>query len=947
MRITNEILEGYVNCRSKGYLKLLGECGIPSDYEVMTTTKARTLREEALAKMFSSVDESEALRGMPVSFATLKSGMPLLADLTFEDDTMSIRFDALKRVDGPSKQGEHHYLPVLHYQENNVGPRRKLLIAVLGLVLARVQGVRPASGMAIRPSGRLGKVCLNAKLYRQAEQLMEEVKRLQASGEIPKLTLNKHCNVCEFRQRCRIQAEDADDISLLGGLGEKELKKYKRKGIFTLTQLSCTFRPRRKGKRMKQTNTIRYPALHALAIREKKVHVYGTPCLRREPVRLFFDSEGVEGGCFMYLLGVLVTDGHGQKMHSFWADDVEQEEQMFNSFLDLLEGYEDFALFHYGNYEKALLRRVRKVVKRKDLVDRAIDKAVNVLSVIHAHVYFPTFSNGLKDVARYLGCNWTAENASGLQSLVWRARWEQTKDIVWKDRLLTYNAEDCAALMKVTDCLQTIGEAAQVRGVHGASAPSGPPIAWADEVAKLSYRREFCHAKFSIPDFNHVNQCAYFDYQREKIFLRTNKTIRRACANLRKRLPRPRASRETEATDDICPFCRGARITRLLRKICSKIAYDIEFSRGGLRRRVIRCVAFWHWCKDCQKRFQPERHRRRDKHLHGLKSWAMYQHVVHRINFAQLHTMFEDCFGMSVSRYELLEIRSLMASRYRKTCDRILDRIVSGNLAHADETEVDLQKEKGYVWVVANMADVLYLYKPSREAAFLQNLLRDFKGVLVSDFYSGYDSLPCPQQKCLIHLIRDFNADLMGNSYDEEFKALAGEFGKLLRSIVDTIDKHGLKKEHLQQHKTETLRFFRSLESRSYRSETANAYQARLTRNESKLFTFLDHDGVPWNNNTAEHAVKAFAYFRRNMDGLMRAEGLSDYLVLLSVQQACSNRGVSFLKFLLSQEEDVDAYCQPGRRKNPPQTIEMYPEGFSRFCHKQPSDSDAVEGGGR
>jgi hypothetical protein len=120
----------------------------------------------------------------------------------------------------------------------------------------------------------------------------------------------------------------------------------------------------------------------------------------------------------------------------------------------------------------------------------------------------------------------------------------------------------------------------------------------------------------------------------------------------------------------------------------------------------------------------------------------------------------------------------------------------------------------------------------------------------------------------------------------------------------------------------------------------ANAYQARLTRNEGKLFTFLDHDGVPWNNNPAEHGVKALASFRRTTDGLMGEEGLSDYLVLLSVQQTCKRRGVGFLEFLLSQEEDVEAFRRRGRRKNPPPTIEVYPEGFSRMCRKQLGEHD-------
>ena len=36
--------------------------------------------------------------------------------------------------------------------------------------------------------------------------------------------------------------------------------------------------------------------------------------------------------------------------------------------------------------------------------------------------------------------------------------------------------------------------------------------------------------------------------------------------------------------------------------------------------------------------------------------------------------------------------------------------------------------------------------------------------------------------------------------------------------------------------------------------------------------------------------------------------GLSDFLVLLSVYQTCKYRGVSFLKFLLSREDDLESY---------------------------------------
>ena len=67
----------------------------------------------------------------------------------------------------------------------------------------------------------------------------------------------------------------------------------------------------------------------------------------------------------------------------------------------------------------------------------------------------------------------------------------------------------------------------------------------------------------------------------------------------------------------------------------------------------------------------------------------------------------------------------------------------------------------------ANYDSVYYQFRETREPEFLKELLKDFKGVLVSDFYTGYDSMECEQQKCLVHLIRDLNEDFMKHQLDE------------------------------------------------------------------------------------------------------------------------------------------------------------------------------------
>jgi len=83
--------------------------------------------------------------------------------------------------------------------------------------------------------------------------------------------------------------------------------------------------------------------------------------------------------------------------------------------------------------------------------------------------------------------------------------------------------------------------------------------------------------------------------------------------------------------------------------------------------------------------------------------------------------------------------------------------MVKGNLIHADETRIRLHAKAAYVWVFVTFREVVYFYSETREGSLVQSALGEFKGVLVSDFYAAYDSLPCPQQKCLLHLTRDLN----------------------------------------------------------------------------------------------------------------------------------------------------------------------------------------------
>ena len=68
------------------------------------------------------------------------------------------------------------------------------------------------------------------------------------------------------------------------------------------------------------------------------------------------------------------------------------------------------------------------------------------------------------------------------------------------------------------------------------------------------------------------------------------------------------------------------------------------------------------------------------------------------------------------------------------------------------------------------------------------------------------------------------------------------------------------------------------------------------------MFTFLDYDGVPWNNNNAEHAIKSIAIHRREINGFYSRKGIDELLVLLSISETCKYRGISFWEFLKSKK---------------------------------------------
>jgi hypothetical protein len=158
-----------------------------------------------------------------------------------------------------------------------------------------------------------------AALAGEVRKRIEKIAALLSSSTPPDLVLNRHCAECEFQERCRKIALEKDDLSLLAGMSAKERQKLRSNGIFTVTQLSYTFRPRRRPKRLRDKREKYHHSLKALAIREQKIHIVGSPELKIEGTPVFLDVEGLPDRDFYYLIGLRIGHGESAVQHSLWA----------------------------------------------------------------------------------------------------------------------------------------------------------------------------------------------------------------------------------------------------------------------------------------------------------------------------------------------------------------------------------------------------------------------------------------------------------------------------------------------------------------------------------------------------------------------------------------------------------------------------------------------------
>ncbi len=908
--ITAEIFDAFLKCESKAYFKSSGQIGEPDELANWRREVRQEFRRSCQLR-YRSIFQDAFDASQPLPLNEVKSGKHhILFDCGIEAGQFQSRIDAVEKVTRLSRMKYRGYIPIRFVPNEKLSRHDKLLLAFDAYTLSLALGTTPTIGKIMHGMDQRTVTIRLAPLISVVRLMVEKICTQTTSPEPPQLVLNKHCIECEFKARCRALAEEKGSLSLLPRMSRLEREKLHDKGIFTVQQLSYTFRPRRKARQLASRPDKHSHALKALAIRERKIHVVGKIAVPAGGPDIFLDIEGVPDRGFYYLIGLRIRNGDSYARHAFWADDIADEEEIWASLVNILAATRNPRLIHYGSFETTFFRRMKQrypeVTKGFPSLDGLLAQSVNPLQVITAHVYFPTYSNSLKEIASHLGFRWSESTPSGLRSLMLRSKWEQTQDPRLKERLITYNAEDCAALEVVFDSVWRLSERQDNKDML-----SDEGVIHAESIRVNDNSLRFGRIEFLLPELDYINKAAYWDYQRSKVYVKSNRRLRRLArlqhgprTSARKLRPNKIIKCEPPRPST-CPRCKAGKIYKYGK--LSKTVYDLKLGPTGVKRWIVKYYYPRFLCWHCKTAFlSHQAHWSRSKYGVSFLAYLLYNIVDLTLSQSTVARIFSRFLGFDLGRGAINNLKARAAQIYKDTYERILANIVRGKLVHADETKVSLQGQSAFVWIFTNLEEVAYVYSDERSNETPKTVLSDFNGVLVSDFYAGYDSINCRQQKCLVHLMRDFNEDLLKQPFNEELRTLIQDFAAVLRPMVQTVDRFGLKARFLRKHLRSVDHFYRELAERDFRSEAALKYKKRFQRNHERLFTFLEFDGVPWNNNNAEHAVKALADLRNVIGGTSSARGIRDYLVLLSICQTCKYKGVDFLEFVRSGERDID-----------------------------------------
>ncbi|HTP56908.1 MAG TPA: TM0106 family RecB-like putative nuclease [Candidatus Paceibacterota bacterium] len=366
--------------------------------------------------------------------------------------------DLLEARPGKSKFGDFQYVAYDVQRSLDLRDETKFPLVFYSLILEAIQGVRPREAYVIDPQGNERAFVVDDFVDR-FHATREEIERILA-GEKPPPFIKSSCKRTPWYSLCLEGSEGCNDVSLVYRLSQADQRRLYAVNIRTVTDLANA-----DGDELRQLfEDWPYDKIVRLQ-NQARVLLSGEPKVLRKPqfptvrTEVFLDVEADPTRDVEYLIGMLLRDTTtgDTRYERLVAERPDDEGDVWHKFLDMLAVWEDFAIYHYAAYERAVFDRLMlRHGAPNDLATKFHANAVDLHQKTVDTVVLPLYFYTLKDVAKFIGFRWSDPEAGGAESVAWYDRWLTSGDRASLDRIIRYNEDDVRATLALRDWLATL-----------------------------------------------------------------------------------------------------------------------------------------------------------------------------------------------------------------------------------------------------------------------------------------------------------------------------------------------------------------------------------------------------------------------------------------------------------------------------------------------------------
>ena len=271
---------------------------------------------------------------------------------------------------------------------------------------------------------------------------------------------------------------------------------------------------------------------------------------------------------------------------------------------------------------------------------------------------------------------------------------------------------------------------------------------------------------------------------------------------------------------------------------------------------------------------------------------ALLLKYVHGLPFNKIRICFQQFAHLTVSEGAFAQALQRVSRWLQVETSALLEAIRTSPATHVDETGWKLTGVNHWLWAFVTDRLAYYRIDRSRGAGVPKDVLGEaYRGVVVSDFYSAYNRLQGPQQKCWVHLLRELRDGAkteLSDEYRRAHRRLRRVFLDARRLVRSRSTLPPLRVQRRQQ-RLEARLF--TWGATPYHNKTLRRLAGRILKHHHQLLTCLKVPGVPMDNNQAERAIRPHVIIRHRSYQSRSPTGAATHADLMSLVQTLTLQG--------------------------------------------------------